>query len=522
MSHESRDALLRPNVPEHDRAMRLTLVMKRRTILAPIETLNEICALLVQEMPSHTCEQVLADLRLIQATADRVSRMIDSVIRLDQVDGEAAAKCLNHDLRGLLTIIIGYGDDLRRKASRNALGDFEAEFRAIGELGREALDRIEETVRVIRSTPETPIDDTEDGDAPETDPGRILVAEDDPAIRNLLCEYLRAQGHEVVSAHDGNEAIERLKTGTFDLVLTDLVMPGADGFDVLSFLKANAQFTAVPAIVISGHGALEDIARSIVMGAVDYLPKPFNRTILRARVGASLEKKRLRDRIEQQRRRNEDLLRSILPGPVADELIRTNTVVPRRTERVAVLFADLVDFTAYCDQLRNEPERVVEQLRRMFENWEAMSQECGVEKIKTIGDAFMAAAGLLDPAPDPVLSCVRLGFRMIEFTRSMTDDDGRSIGFDLRVGVHVGPVVSGLLGRRQSLFDLWGDTVNVASRLESHGKRGCVNLSEEAWGPMKRHVRGETRELLAIKGKQRPVEIIHLDPAAVQWNEPQE
>jgi class 3 adenylate cyclase len=184
---------------------------------------------------------------------------------------------------------------------------------------------------------------------------------------------------------------------------------------------------------------------------------------------------------------------------------------------VAVLFADIVNFTAYCDQLRAEPERVVEHLRRMFETWEVMAQECDVEKIKTIGDAFMAASGLLNHPANPVLSCVKLGLRMIHYVQSLTDADDAPLGFDLRVGIHVGPVVSGLLGRRQSLFDLWGDTVNVASRLESHGKAGCVNLSAEAWKDLAGLLDGETRGKSHLKGKPDLVEIIYLDPAKIRW-----
>jgi class 3 adenylate cyclase len=518
MIPESPDASARRVVADDDRGTRLYLVIRRHAILAPIQTIGEICGLLGDDQRLQSCEPIMGDMLRVQTTAVRMLKMIDTSLRPDQIDEEATAKCLNHDLRGLLTIVIGYGDEMRRKASRYELDDFHEEFNAIGELGREALNLIDETVKALRSVAKAPRDETADDDAigAGIEPGRILVAEDDESICHLLCEYLRAQGHTIVSARGGTEAIERLKAEPFDLVLTDLVMPGGDGFDVLRFLKANVQFNAIPAIVISGHGALEDIARSIAMGAVDYLPKPFNRTILRARVGASLEKKRLRDRVEQQRQRNDDLLRSILPGPVADELILTDTVIPRRTENVAVLFADIVNFTAYCDQLRAEPERVLEHLRRMFESWEIMAQECGVEKIKTIGDAFMAAAGLLNSVPNPVLSCVRLGLRMIDFTRSLTDEQGKLLGFDLRVGIHIGPVVSGLLGRRQSLFDLWGDTVNLASRVESHGNPGCVNLSAEAWKQIKGLVRGETREFMTIKGKPEPVEIIHLDPSTFE------
>ena len=213
------------------------------------------------------------------------------------------------------------------------------------------------------------------------------------------------------------EALEIIRSGSFDLLLTDIEMPRANGFEVLDQITADPQLAVFPVIVISGHGELEGIAHCITMGAEDYLPKPFNRVISSARVNASLEKKRLREQTEQQRRRYNELLNSILPAAIVAELSQTNAVRPRRREKVAVLFADIVGFTQYCDRRQDEPEVVVQHLRQMFEAWEEMALGLGVQKIKTIGDAFMGASGLLEKAVNPVLDCVLLGIRMIEFTQ---------------------------------------------------------------------------------------------------------
>jgi class 3 adenylate cyclase len=354
-----------------------------------------------------------------------------------------------------------------------------------------------------------------EGTRPAAEPGRIVVAEDDDRIRDLLCDYLRSQGHEVMAARDGVEALEIIRSGSFDLLLTDIEMPRANGFQVLDQITADPKLCGLPAIVISGHGELEGIAHCITMGADDYLPKPFNRVILGARVSSSLEKKRLRAQTEHERRRYNELLNSILPPSIVAELSQTDTVRPRRCENVAVVFADIVGFTSYCDHRQDEPEVVVQYLRQMFEAWEEMALGLGVQKIKTIGDAFMGASGLIEESVNPVLDCVLLGIRMIEFTQGLRDDQGRPLGFDLRVGVHIGPVVAAVLGHRQSLYDLWGDTVNVASRLESHGRPGCVNLSIPAWTRIRHLVCGETRGICTLKGKPEPVEIVHLQPPTV-------
>jgi class 3 adenylate cyclase len=350
---------------------------------------------------------------------------------------------------------------------------------------------------------------------PSPAPGRILVAEDAAAVRELLCDYLRSQGHTAVPARDGAEALQLCDDGDFDLVMTDIEMPVASGFELLERLRGHARLRDVPVIVLSGHAALDGIAHCLKLGAEDFLPKPFNRVILKARVDACLEKRRLRQRSEQERLRYTDLLNAILPGPVVRELVETDGVQPRRRDGVAVLFADIVGFTTYCDRRQSCPEVVVQHLRRLFEAWEADAIALGVQKIKTIGDAFMAAAGLLEDAANPVDDCVELGLRMIRFTRKLGDEDGTNLGFNLRVGVHTGTVVSGVLGRRQSLFDLWGDAVNIAARLESHGRPGCVNLSALAWARVRDRFAGATSSVLPLKGKPGMSEVIHLDPDAV-------
>lgn len=279
---------------------------------------------------------------------------------------------------------------------------------------------------------------------------------------------------------------------------------------MIAGIQANEKLRGLPIIVLSGHGELDDVAHCISLGADDYLPKPFNREILHARVEACLEKKRLRDHAEQERRRHKELLHSIMPRSIVEELSRNDSVRPIHRDGVAVLFADIVGFTPYCDRHQNQPEIVLEHLRRLFEIWEHSAIGLRVQKIKTIGDAFMAAAGLLEDADNPVLDCVRLGLDMIRRTRDLADESGQPLGFDLRVGVHIGPVVAGVLGRRQAMFDLWGDTVNTAAHLESHGQTGCVNVSGTAWSFVEGLICGETRSVCSLKGKANAVDVIHL------------
>jgi class 3 adenylate cyclase len=261
--------------------------------------------------------------------------------------------------------------------------------------------------------------------------------------------------------------------------------------------------------MISALNQVESTVRCIQLGAEDYLTKPFDPTLLRARLGACIEKKRLRDReivhlrtIDKERRRADELLRAIFPPEIARELKATQAVRPRRYEDVAVLFSDTVGFTRFSDT--REPEEIIDLLQRLVERQEELAELHGLEKIKTIGDAFMGAAGLLRPTSDPVLSCVRCGLEMIEAARQLDPP------WELRIGIHLGPLVGGVLGRRQYLFDLVGDTVNTASRVESAGIPGAVCLSGAAWQQIDHLAAGRSLGKVDVKGKGE-IEIVRFE-----------
>jgi class 3 adenylate cyclase len=219
-------------------------------------------------------------------------------------------------------------------------------------------------------------------------------------------------------------------------------------------------------------------------------------------VEACLEKKRLRDRevlhlreIEEQRARADALLHVILPDAVVAELTATNAVRPRRFDDVAVLFADIVGFTPYCE--RHEPEEIVTNLQALVVGQEDAALRHGLQKIKTIGDSFMAAANLLAPHADPVGASVRCGLEMIAAAEAL------DTGWTVRVGIHAGPVVAGVFGHRQYLYDLVGDTVNTAARMESNGVPGAVTLSSTAWKRLGGRAEGESLGTVNVKGKGR-------------------
>ena len=292
-------------------------------------------------------------------------------------------------------------------------------------------------------------------------------------------------------------------------MLLDIMMPGIDGYQVLEHIKSDMSLRDIPVIMISAIEDMDSVVRCIRIGAQDYLPKPFNSVLLKARIGACLEQKRLRDQaadhlrqIEQERRRADELLYAMLPVAAVHELKATRMVRPRRFENVVVLFCDVVGFTAYCDQY--PPEEAVGHLQALADSYEEICQRHGLEKIKIVGDAFIATAGLLRHIEEPALASVRCGLEMAATARTL------EAGWSVRVGIHLGPVVAGVIGRRHYVFDLWGDTVNTAARLVGQAKPGGVVVSGSIWPHLGERCRGRSCGFVELKGKG-GVELIECD-----------
>src|SRR4029077_2938775 len=200
-------------------------------------------------------------------------------------------------------------------------------------------------------------DDTSD---PRAAASHILVVDDNESNRDLLSRRLVREGYRVTAVESGESALTLTVAEGFDLVLLDLMMPGLSGFEVLCRLKADARTSHLPVVMISALDELDSAVRCIAAGAEDYLPKPFNPVVLRARIGASLEKKRLLDELRAENERSEALLLNILPRSVVERMRRGQTVIADRIPEATVLFSDLVDFTSVSASL--PPEETVKLL----------------------------------------------------------------------------------------------------------------------------------------------------------------
>jgi class 3 adenylate cyclase len=333
------------------------------------------------------------------------------------------------------------------------------------------------------------------------DKARILIVDDNEDNRYTLVRRLHREGWtNLVTAENGREALDKIGNERFDLTLLDIMMPEINGYEVLERLKADPRTRDIPVLMISALSELESVIRCIELGAEDYLPKPFNPVLLRARISACLEKKRLHDQelsylteIERQRSRAEALLHAILPAQAVAELESSQAVTPRRHEDVVVMFVDVVGFTAACDRL--SPEKIVENLHLLSSSFEDITAQNNLEKIKTVGDGLLATAGLLLPNADPVMSSIECAASTIASARLLP------IPWNVRVGIHIGPVVAGVVGRQKFSFDIWGDTVNVAARLASYGTSAEINMSAATWKHVSTRIQATSLGPIQIRGK---------------------
>lgn len=329
----------------------------------------------------------------------------------------------------------------------------------------------------------------------------ILAVDDEEFNLKLLLRHLNKEGFgDVTIASNGMEALGKVRESNFDLILLDIEMPELDGLAVLETLKADMRLRDIPVIMISGVEELDSIVKSIELGAEDYLAKPFNPIMLRARVNASLEKKRLRDmegkhlsQIKLEKKKSDQLLNVILPSTAASELKATGKVTPRSYDNVAILFCDIVSFTSFCSD--HTAEEVVGGLQGLFVKFEEITRKYQLEKIKTIGDEFMATAGLTLQNYQPLLSAVKCGLEMAESVK------GFDLDWQVRVGVHAGPVVAGIVGDEKYQFDVWGDTVNIASRMTGLGTPGTVALTFDSWLQVQDECEGRSLGQIDVKGK---------------------
>lgn len=342
---------------------------------------------------------------------------------------------------------------------------------------------------------------------------RILLVDDQQANLDLLEAILSDAGYtHLRSTRDPREVVQLLGSFAPDLILLDLHMPHLDGFAVMEALRSCIPPDEyLPILVLTADATRGARERALASGAHDFLNKPLEevetllriRNLLSARAlhltlherNAALERTNRELAIE--RETSERLLLNVLPRCIANRLRQNPGTIADSFDEATVLFADIVGFSSICENLA--PESLVAWLNEVFQLIDALAEEFGIEKIKTIGDSYMMVGGLPAPRADHVGAVADLALALQAVMAGQRTPGGEPL--QLRIGLHTGRVVAGVIGRHKFAYDLWGDTVNTASRMQSHGLPGTIHVSAVVQDRLRdSHLFAERGEI-AIKGK---------------------
>lgn len=395
----------------------------------------------------------------------------------------------------------------------------------------------------------SPMSSKMDSDRTEAAKGKLLIVDDSLETLKLLSEFLSMSGYQVhcmQGAHQIESTVQRIRP---DLILLDINLIGVSGYTICQQLKANVELRAIPIIFISVSDERQDKLKAFSVGGADYITKPFWFEEVQARVANQVTMYRLQQRLKLQTKRalaskgqmplladlqrmlhrqatrlkaqnerlqkeiherkhaekalrrekykSEKLLLNILPQAVVDQLKQFQGSLAERFDDATILFADIVNFTPLAAQVT--PLELVQLLNQIFSTFDRLAEEHGLEKIKTIGDAYMVVGGLPVPNDNHIEAVINMAIAMQAAIQTFTRADGQPL--QLRIGINTGAVVAGVIGIKKFSYDLWGDAVNVASRMESQGVPGKIQVTETTYQRLKHKYYFTPAGEVTIKGK---------------------
>jgi adenylate cyclase len=502
---------------EANQAKSAFLAKMSHDLRTPLNQIIGYTEMLIETAAEGGSTTLTEDLQRLHAAAGQILALLNEGLAQWKVEsGQVDLVALRRSLLGPLNSVLGYRDLCEETARTLGLSETVADLEKVGYASRNLRKMLEQEsfaeryhlgapIPVGGSTPPIAVAPRPVTPPPEPPPavsGHLLVVDDEPLNREMLIRRLKRMGFTAAGAENGMDALDIIGTENFDLVLLDILMPVLDGFQTLERLKASEQFKHIPVIMLTALDEVSATVRCIEAGAEDFVPKPFNPVILRARIGASLEKKRLRDQerayldeIKAERAKSDQLLLNVLPEAIAERLKSGEETIVDAVADATVLFADIVGFTKFAAE--HPPGRTVALLNELFSEFDRLVEGRNVEKIKTIGDQYMVVSGVSVETPGHAAACADMALSMMEAMGEFNERN--KIQWEIRIGMHSGPLVAGIIGSKKFANDLWGDTVNIASRLESHGEAGLIQVSEVTAELLKRDFALEKRGAVELK-----------------------
>lgn len=318
---------------------------------------------------------------------------------------------------------------------------------------------------------------------------RVLVVDDERFNINVLVDLLKNE-YKMMAAKDGATALKAVGANPPDLILLDVMMPDMDGFEVIRQLKADPETAKIPVIFLTAKTEAADETKGFELGAVDYIAKPFNPAVVQARVRTQLE-------LITQKRKTEHLLESILPKKVIQDLKTTGISKPDSFKDVTILFSDFVGFTE--NSAKMTPEALIGELSEIFSAFDEIVEKHNCERIKTIGDAYMAVCGMPEKDPEHAQNIINSALEFIEYLKERNSTSPHR--WENRIGINSGALVGGIVGTKKYIYDIFGDSVNLAARLEQNSEPLRILVSDSTYNLAKNNFPFGNVRNVKLKGK---------------------
>jgi len=542
------------------RALLANLLHELRTPLNVIIGYSEI---LLEDAKDQGRDDLMPDFDKIHSACGQLLSLLNDIldqakIKKGKIDTniESFGIKLRHELRTPLNAIIGYSEMLLEDEEGEEHSDFIEDLKNIlvaakrflllindivnwsslepgkNNMRFEAID----TTSMIEDVESTIRPLIEDHSTKKPEKGALLVVDDNEMNRDLMARHLTRQGHKVIVAENGVQALDNLKIRHFDLVLLDIIMPEMNGYELLKHMKSDVNLRNIPIIMITALEELESVVRCIEMGAEDYLPKHFNPVLLKARINACLEKKRLRDQeVEFQRRLSElnkeleirnRFIRATFGRYISEEVVDNILETPEGLElggkrrKVTILMADLRGFTSFSEGL--SPEDVVNTINIFFETMTEIIFKYQGTIDEFLGDAILAVFGAPVLRHNDAMKAVACAVEM-QLAMSCVNDRLRKEGkpeVKMGIGINTGSVVAGNIGsKKRTKYGVVGQSVNVASRIESLSVGGQILISESTLNCCGSILRIDDHIEIVTKGLKSPIKVFEIGGIAGDFNQ---
>ena len=529
ISHQETGQDLTPRVP---------LSIIRHELRTPLNAIIGYSEILLEDAQELGMKNLVSDLKKIQTAGHAMHNLITDFFKTSKpsaksinLKDEKMGNKLQYDLRIPLNTVIGYCEMLQEEYDSNIIANFGRDLKKI----LTSADIFLTHINAILTNAPVEADNTDNNiktsygfariggggndiypisdDRPSlttNHEGSVLVVDDNSMNRDLLSRYLKRQGLDVVTAENGIQALEMVNSQSFDLVLLDILMPGINGYQVLKRLKSEEAWRDIPVIMISALKDMEGVVKCIEIGADDYLPKPFNPVVLKARISNCLERKRLSDLEKEHKKMINETFGKYVSHEVRDEILSGRIPLDGEKRDVTVLFADLRNFTPLTESM--PPKEMVRILNCYFTEMAPAIRSRHGSILQYLGDEIYAVFGAPIPLSDHPQQAVGAALDMrhrLNKVNKLLQNQGHVL-LSHGIGIHSGSVVAANIGCSDRLsYGLVGDTVNLASRIQSLTKMFNTDIIVSAQSRARLADEFAVEELPAtfVKGKNLPAEI---------------